>query len=260
MMNMTPTDEAILKTDVLGRVRTPRERREHLLDEFERSVKGSVPAIDTKNMEVKKWVVRWVVMGVLAVGSLTSALAEGRLQINLNPVWRFQLGDPAGEPFAANYDDSKWDIVSLPHSLELFPASLAGFAEHGRNIGWYRRELQVPAGWQGKKLFLEFQGAMQTTAVWVNGQKAGDYAVSGYDSFDFDITPYVKAGKNVIAVRVDDRVNPDIPPDGKWLDYILFGGLYRDVFLHVTDPMHLTFPWEAHEAGVRLTLPEVSEN
>jgi beta-galactosidase len=210
-------------------------------------------------MQMKRWVVCLMVMGALAISALTSALAESRLQINLNPVWRFQLGEPAGEPFATNYDDSKWDIVSLPHSLELFPASLAGFAEHGRSVGWYRRELQVPAGWQSKKLFLEFQGAMQTTTVWVNGQKAGDYAVSGYDSFDFDITPYVKAGKNVIAVRVDDRVNPDIPPDGKWLDYILFGGLYRDVFLHVTDPMHLTFPWEAHEAGVRLTLPEVSE-
>ena len=82
---------------------------------------------------------------------------------------------------------------------------------------------------------------------------------SAADSFDIDITPYVKKGKNVIAVRVDNRVNPDIPPDGKWLDYILFGGLYRDVFLHVTDPMHLTFPWEAHRAGVWLTLPEVSE-
>ena len=209
-------------------------------------------------MQMKNRVVCGMVMGVLAIGALTSAMAESRLQINIDPVWRFQFGEPVGEPFATNYDDSKWDIVSLPHSLELFPASLAGFAEHGRNVGWYRRELQVPAGWQDKKLFLEFQGAMQTTAVWVNGQKAGDYAVSGYDSFDFDITPYVKAGKNVIAVRVDDRVNPDIPPDGKWLDYVLFGGLYRDVFLHVTNPMHLTFPWEAHGAGVRLTLPEVT--
>jgi len=73
----------------------------------------------------------------------------------------------------------------------------------------------VPARWLDKKLFLEFQGAMQTTTVWVNGQKAGNYAVSGYDSFDFDITPFIKEGRNVIAVYVNNRVNPNIPPDGK---------------------------------------------
>jgi len=100
---------------------------------------------------------------------------------------------------------------------------------------------------------------MQTATLWINGQKVGGYAVSGFDSFDFDITPYAKSGKNVIAVEVDNRINPDIPPDGVETDYLLFGGLYRNVFLHITDPMHLTFPWEARQAGVRLTLPEASE-
>jgi beta-galactosidase len=195
----------------------------------------------------------------LLIGTLNTNAIESRLKINIDSVWRFQLGEPVGKPYAADYDDSKWNIVSLPHSHELFSANLTGFQEHGRNVGWYRRELQVPTDWLGKKLFLEFQGAMQTTALWVNGQHVGDYAVSGYDSFDFDITPYIKTGKNVIAVEVDNRVNPEIPPDGKTIDYILFGGLYRDVFLHVTDPMHLTFPWEATNAGVRLTLPTVSE-
>ena len=72
----------------------------------------------------------------------------------------------------------------------------------------------------GKKLFLEFQGAMRTTALWVNGRKVGDYAVSGYDSFDFDITPYIKTSKNLIAVRVDNRVNPDIPRmESGWITF-----------------------------------------
>ena len=146
-------------------------------------------------------------MGALVIGALTSAAAESRLQININPVWRFHLGEAAGEPFTVNYDDSKLDIVSLPHSLDLFPANMAGFAKHGRNIGWYRRGLQVPAGWIGKKLFLEFQGAMQPTALWLTNKKVGEYAVSGYDSFDFDITSYVQEGDNIIAVRVDNRPN-----------------------------------------------------
>ncbi|HWX19905.1 MAG TPA: glycoside hydrolase family 2 TIM barrel-domain containing protein [Candidatus Binatia bacterium] len=193
----------------------------------------------------------------LAVGAPTPR--QGRLKLNLNPVWRFHLGEPQGEPAAATYDDSRWDIVSLPHSHQIFSANLIGFSERGRNSGWYRREFQMPPEWRGKKLFIEFQGAMQTTALWVNGKKVGDYAVSGYDPFDFDITAFVSEARNVIAVKVDDRPDPDIPPDGRETDYILFGGLYRDVFLHVTEPVHLTFPWEARKAGLRLTLPEVSE-
>jgi len=189
----------------------------------------------------------------------TASAADGRLKLNLDPGWRFQLGSPAGEPFAATYDDSQWDVISLPHPHRIFAANLDGFREHGRESGWYRRELTVPEEWIGRKMFLEFRGAMQTTALWVNGREVGDYAVSGFDAFDFDITSKVKAGKNIIAARVDNGTNTDIPPDGTPMDYLLFGGLNRDVFLHVTDTMHLTFPWETREAGVRLTLPIASE-
>jgi beta-galactosidase len=184
--------------------------------------------------------------------------AESRQVININPAWRFWLGEPVGEAFRTEFDDSNWDLVSLPHTMEVFPADLTGFSERGRNLGWYRRTVNVPQDWLQKKVFLHFQGAMQTTRLLVNGAYVGEYAVSGYDSFDFEITPHLHAGANLIAVRVDNTVNPDIPPDGQWMDFILFGGLYRDVNLVVTDPMHLTFPWEAPQAGVRLTLPEVS--
>jgi beta-galactosidase len=181
-----------------------------------------------------------------------------RQKININPVWRFELGDPEGAS-DLKFDDSQWDVVSLPHTHEIFNADLKGFGEHGRNIGWYRREIQVPDDWQGKNIFLEFQGVMQTTSLWVNGKYVGEHAVSGYDSFHFDITSYIHPGKNLIAVRVDNTVNPDCPPDFLWADFMLFGGIYRDVFLVVTDPVHITFPWEAKQAGIRLTLPEISE-
>ena len=199
---------------------------------------------------------------VLALNPSPAALAgqtpESRLVINLNPAWRFWLGDPAGEPFRPGFDDSKWDLVSLPHTMEVFPANLDNFWARGRNLGWYRRTIDVPAEWLHRKVFLHFQGAMQTTRLWVNGSFVGEYAVSGYDSFHFDITPHLKTGANVLAVRVDNTINPDIPPDGQWMDFILFGGLYRDVNLVVTDPLYITFPWEAKQAGVRLTLPEAS--
>ena len=99
---------------------------------------------------------------------------------------------------------------------------------------------------------------MQVTRVWVNGEDAGRYAVSGYDSFSFDITRFVKPGTNLLAVKVDNLTNVDVPPDGQKTDYIQFGGLYRDVFLVVTGPLHVPFAWEGAKAGVRVTAPKVS--
>ena len=190
--------------------------------------------------------------------ALSAFCQTSRKKININPYWRFGPGN-IENAYQVNYNDSKWDIVSLPHTHQIFKPDLSGFWSHGRNIGWYRREIIVLPEWKGKKIFLEFQGAMQTTHVWVNGKFAGAYEVTGFDSYHYDITPYVKTGSNLIAACVDNTLNPDCPPDYLWIDYILFGGLYRDVFLVVTDPVHITFPWESKKAGIRLTLPEVSE-
>lgn len=196
---------------------------------------------------------------IAAITTSGHSAESSRTRININPVWRFHSGDPAAQPVAADADDSKWQVVSLPHSHRIFPADLSGFPEHGREVGWYRRTLNVPASWSGKKVFLEFQGAMQVTRLWVNGNDAGEYSTCGYDSFHFDITRHLKPGPNTLAVRVDNTSNPDVPPDGRKTDFMQFGGLYRDVHVVVTDPVHITFPWEDTKAGIRLTLPEVSE-
>ena len=192
----------------------------------------------------------------LAAALLPLAAADPRLTTSINPGWRFWLGEAPTEAVQASFDDRAWDLVSLPHTLEVFGPDLKDFPERGRNLGWYRRTIDVPAG--NKRVFLVFGGAMQTTQVWVNGKVAGAYAVSGYDSFHVDITPLVKPGRNLVAVRVDNTPNPDIPPDIRKTDFIQFGGLYRGVDLVLTDPVHITFPWETEQAGIRLTLPEIS--
>lgn len=186
--------------------------------------------------------------------------AESRTRININPVWRFHLGGLTTPPVESTFDDKAWETVSLPHTHQVFPADLSGFTQHGRQVGWYRRTLSMPDAWKGKRVFLEFQGAMQTTQLWVNGSRVGEYTTSGYDSFHFDITAKLKPGTNQLAICVDNSVNPNIPPDGQKSDFIQFGGLYRDVHVVVTDPLHITFPWEEKLAGIRLTLPEVSES
>src|ERR1043166_6286978 len=77
----------------------------------------------------------------IATVMLFTEAAQSRLDLNLNPLWRFQLGSQSDQPWSANYDDSTWELVSLPHSHQLFSSNLDGFAEHGRTIGWYRRQL-----------------------------------------------------------------------------------------------------------------------
>jgi beta-galactosidase len=213
-----------------------------------------------KKCLINKCLANYAQHGLLLL-TITSAQAalQSRVSLNLAPAWRFHLGQQVGQPWLTNYDDRSWDIISLPHSQELFSPGLSGFPERGRESGWYRRLIHVHPEWLARKVFLEFQGSMQTTEMWVNGRRVGEYAVSGFDSFHFDITPFLRAGDNLLAVKVDNQRSADIPPDGHTADYILFGGLYRDVMLHVTDTVHLTFPWEARQAGVRLTLPKVSE-
>ena len=186
--------------------------------------------------------------------------ADARTRININPVWRFYLGEMPTPPVDATFNDKAWETVSLPHTHQVFPADLSGFTQQGRQMGWYRRTLFMPDAWKGKNVFLEFQGAMQTTKVWVNGTPVGEYTTSGYDSFHFDISARLKLGDNQLTICVDNSVNPNIPPDGQKTDFIQFGGLYRDVHVVVTDPLHITFPWEEKQAGIRLTLPEVSES
>ena len=208
-------------------------------------------------------------LGLLAFANSSVIASESpREKLNINPVWRFTLGDPT-EASTADFDDSGWDIVSLPHSHELYAADLSNFLGKdfpkddvsfaGRKVGWYRRTIDIPRSVLKGKVFLVFQGAMETTKLWVNGKPAGECLVGGYTSFHFDITSLLQPGKNRLAVRVDNTVQKDIPPDGAKCDFALFGGLYRDVDLIFTGTPHVTFPWEGPKAGVRLTLPDVSQ-
>lgn len=177
---------------------------------------------------------------------------------SMNPGWNYNLGDISdAEKFSL--DDSSWDLVSVPHTLGVVSADLKEFDKYSRNIGWYRKTFTVPEDWMGKRVFLEFQGAMQVTDLYVNEQFVGQYAVSGYDSFSFDITDFIKVGSNLIAIKINNKENKNIPPDGVPRDFALFGGLYRDVNLVVTGDVRVPFPWEKFDAGVRVTFPDISE-
>ncbi len=125
--------------------------------------------------------------------------------------------------------------VNLPHSNTALPANY--FSERRTQfVSWYRKHIPTPARLNGGRVFVDFDGVMMTAEVFVNGKPALTHR-GGYVGFSVDATPFLlpRAGAdNVLTVRVDSRLDPDIPPCGKVMDYQTFGGIYRDVRLRVT--------------------------
>ncbi|PWJ35001.1 glycoside hydrolase family 2 protein [Sediminitomix flava] len=202
----------------------------------------------------------------LQAQSLTET-REARTKLDINASWTFFRGELSEQEVSkSDFDDSNWEVVNVPHSMKLSSNELDNSTDSSyqetfhRYIGWYRKELLVEAT-NSQKVFLEFEGAHQHTKLWVNGTYVGEHKVSGYTPFHFDITDFVEKGqKNTIVLSVDNRYNPTIPPDGDRRDYLLFSGLYRDVYLVVKNPLHLTYDWEDTYAGVFITTPSVQKN
>lgn len=135
----------------------------------------------------------------------------------------------------SDVDTADWQTVRLPHTWNAPDAERGG--AYYRGVGWYRHAFE----WQGqadagRQQFLEFDAATLAAEVWINGQKAGQHA-GGYSRFRIDITPWLRHGRNVLAVRVDNGALPDVAPLGG--DFSVFGGLIRPVRLIDTDAVHI---------------------
>jgi len=168
-----------------------------------------------------------------------------RQVLNFNQAWKFKSGDYNGAQ-ANSYDDSSWSTVGLPHSFSL-PYFMSSKFYVG--YGWYRKHFTAPAEWSSKRVFLEFEGAFQDTQVFVNGKSVGKHQ-GGYTGFSLDATTAVVTGDNVVAVQVNNNWNAQLAPRAG--DHTFSGGLYRDVYLVVTDPLHVTW------YGTFVTTPTVS--
>jgi beta-galactosidase len=178
-----------------------------------------------------------------------------RADVNLDEGWRFIREDVAGaqEP---GFHDTRWESINLPHTWNNLDGQDGG-ANYYRGIGWYRKHFKINGAYQGRELFLKFDGAFSATEVWVNGTQLGQHR-GGFAAFVFDATPFLKVGAdNVLAVKVSNAFDPDIPPLSA--DFTFFGGLYRDVHLLVTDPLQIS-PLDYSSPGVYLKTTGVSSN
>lgn len=191
-----------------------------------------------------------------------------RERVGFNGGWRFYRGGvSSGDPQAASFDDSGWQAVTLPHNPPKNPPHPDPLRPEWPNysyegVCWYRKHFTLDPEWQGRKLFIEFEAANTVSDVWVNGVHLTTH-YGGYLPFTVDITAAAFYGPsgNVIAVRVDNSDNPDVPiGNAGWFNW---GGIYRDVWLHVTDPLHVTDAVYADVVaggGVFVTTPFVSES
>jgi beta-galactosidase len=179
--------------------------------------------------------------------------ANSRVDTLLDSGWLFIRQDVSGAQNVA-FDDSAWSVVNLPHTWNNLDGQDGG-GNYYRGIGWYRTHYTVDASYTGRRLFLKFDGAFLVTDVYVNGNLLGEHQ-GGFAAFAFDATPYLNVGAdNVIAVKVSNAANADIPPLSA--DFTFFGGLYRDVHFLATDPVQIS-PLDYGSPGVYLRPTNVS--
>jgi beta-galactosidase len=187
-----------------------------------------------------------LVLAVCAGLFANVAGAATRTSEPINRDWTFTLGDPPGAQ-AVDHATAQWRRVDLPHSFsEPYFLGTGFYVGHG----WYRKNLELPAAAIGRRISLEFDGVFQDAVIWVNGHQAGRH-VGGYTGFSVDITPYAKAGRNVLAVHVNNVWNARVAPRAG--EHAFSGGIYRNVRLVVTDPVHVAW------YGTFITTPQVSD-
>jgi beta-galactosidase len=150
----------------------------------------------------------------------------------LNHRWLYsEQAVPNGTNVA--FDDSRFTQVTIPHTNKLLPWH--GFDDKEfQFISLYRRHFKLPAEAQrGRRVFVDFGGVMVAATVTINGERLGEYR-GGYTPFSFELTEHLNwRGLNVLAVEVDSTERKDIPPFGGEIDYLTFGGIYRDVALRI---------------------------
>jgi beta-galactosidase len=178
-----------------------------------------------------------------------------RLRYTVNENWQFAGSDAPGAEKLAAPDAALWRPVDLPHTWNARDA-FDDEPGYRRGAGWYRKELRLAADLKGRRIYLFFEGANQVADVFVNEKPVGRH-VGGYTAFAFDVTDQLKFdGPNLVAVRVDNSFDADIPP--LTADFNFYGGIYRDVWLIATDEVHLEVADHA-APGVRVSTPQVSE-
>lgn len=208
----------------------------------------------------KKFALSVVLAGLAVAAPLHAAPthftppASPHADYNFNPDWKF-IREDATNAERIDFDDSKWAIVSAPHTYN-DTDSYARIISHSggdrypyAGIAWYRKHFKLPAAAKDGKVFLEFEGLKQAGRFWVNGKFVGKYE-NGVTPLGLDLTGFVNFGEtvNVIAVKVDNSNDYKEEATGapfEWMGRAFnpnYGGLNHDIRLHLTGKIYQTLP------------------
>jgi beta-galactosidase len=179
--------------------------------------------------------------------------AQIRVKQSINTGWQFHQG--VLDENQLKSQDVPWEAITLPHSYNTHDV-LDDQPGYYRGDTWYRKTIYVPASWKEKEVYIFFEGVNQVATVYVNGKKIGKHA-GGYTAFRFranDAILYNAA--NEIKVNVNNAFNEDIPP--LTADFTFFGGIYRDVYVEILNPVHFDADNFASH-GVFVATPKVSD-
>ena len=176
----------------------------------------------------------------------------GRVNVDLAMDWKFIQQDVGSAAPTGN-----WNAVKVPHTWNNLDAQKGARGNptvaggYFRGACWYERSLDVPAAWQGKRVFIRFEAASIVAHVYLNGESIGEHR-GAFTAFCFELTPHLKFGlPNELRVRVDNSNQPDMPPLSG--DFNMDGGIYRPVKLIVTDEVCVT-PLDFASPGVYETI------
>ncbi len=181
----------------------------------------------------------------------------GRVKIEFNKDWSFWYsGSKTDAQLSIALNKADWNSIVIPHTWNVDDTP-SDTSTYRRGVGFYQKKWFVPKSLQGKRLFLRFEGANQVCQLYVNDKFVGEHK-GGYTAFNFELSDFVEFGKdNAIIIKVDNSFNADIPPLSA--DFTFYGGIYRDIWLIVTDPVHISLD-EHGSSGIYLSTPIVTND
>jgi beta-galactosidase len=187
------------------------------------------------------------------ISCTAAANGQSRNVTAINEGWKFIRADVNGAQ-RPGFNDSNWSDVTLPHTWNAEDTLKGG--DYYRGPGWYRGKIAIPAEAKGRRVFVYFEAASTVADVYFNGVHLGQHR-GGFTAFCFELTPHIRwGGWNALAVRVDNSYVEDVPPLGG--DFNIYGGLYRPVWLIVTNAICIT-PMDYASPGIYLKQTKVSK-
>lgn len=153
---------------------------------------------------------------------------------NFNENWTFSEGFDASNAGIMQ----EGEIVHLPHNAHDLPLTYFDETEYQRAF-LYQKRLPWGEEFEGREVSLVCDGAMADAEVFVNGIKVAQHR-DGYTPFEVRLTKILDRDNNILSIKVDGSENPEIPPFGGQIDYLTYAGIYRDIWLKITDPVSIS--------------------